>query len=140
MRLRSAKIQNYRTLESIDLEFPSLYAAICGPNDCGKTNVVRALRTLVRGESPGPIAFADEDDFSRKDDYPKWKDTEASKQETSFEVTLELDRTRDIGFYQFVVTQLKLDNPENPLTLQVSVSYRGDKPEPGVVVRTGHAM
>jgi energy-coupling factor transporter ATP-binding protein EcfA2 len=139
MRLRSSKIRNYRTLESIDLAFPSPYAAICGPNDSGKTNVVRALRALVRGEAPGPFVFPDEDEFSRKDDYPKWKDTEPSKQEMSFEVTVELDKTRDIGFYQFIVTQLKLDSPANPLALQISVSYRGEKPEPSVVVSTGGA-
>jgi len=139
MRLRSANIRNYRTLESLDLAFPSSYAAICGPNDSGKTNVVRALRALVRGEAPGPFAFPNDDEFSPKDDYPKWKDTEPAKQEMSFDVTVELDKTRDIGFYQFVVTQLKLENPANPLALQITVSYRGDRPEPSVVVSTGHA-
>ena len=139
MRLRSAKIRNYRTLESVDLDFPSSYAAICGPNDSGKTNVVRALRALVRGEPPEPFGFPDEDDFSRADDFPKWKDTEPSKQEVSFAVTVELEKTRDVGFYQFVATQLKLDNPPNPLALQISVSYRGEKPEPSVVVSTGGA-
>lgn len=137
MRLRSANILNYRTLESVDLEFPSLYAAICGPNDSGKTNVVRALRALVRGEVPGPFDFSDEDEFSRKDDFPKWKDTEVSKQEMSFAVTVELDKTRDIGFYQFVTTQLKIQSQDDLLVLRISVSYRGDKPETTVEVRVG---
>jgi hypothetical protein len=139
MRLRSANIRNYRTLESVDLAFPSSYAAICGPNDSGKTNVVRALRALVRGGTPEPFAFPDDDEFSRTDDYPKWKDTEASKQEMSFDVTVELDKTRDIGFYQFVVTQLKLDRPTDPLALTIAVTHRGDKPEPSVEVSTGQA-
>jgi putative ATP-dependent endonuclease of the OLD family len=136
MRLRLAKIRNYRTLESVDLSFPSLYAAICGPNDCGKTNVVRALRALVRGEEPGPFSFSPDGEFSPKDDYPKWKETEPSKKQMLFEVTVELDKTRDIGFYQFVAAQLKLENPANPLTLQINVTYHGDKPEPTVVVTT----
>ncbi|MGH9787279.1 MAG: AAA family ATPase, partial [Candidatus Acidiferrales bacterium] len=139
MRLRSASIRNYRTLESVDLAFPSSYAAICGPNDSGKTNVVRALRALVRGAPPGPFAFPDDEEFSRKDDYPKWKDTEPSKQEMSFAVTVELDATRDIGFYQFVVTQLKLEKPPDPLALTITVSHRGDRPEPSVEVSAGHA-
>ena len=136
MRLTSARIRNYRTLESVDLDFPSSYAAICGPNDSGKTNVVRALRAMVRGEPLGPFGFADDEEFSRKDDYPKWKDTEPSKQEVSFEVTVELDKSRDVGFYQFVMTQLKLEDPANPLALQIGVLYRGEKPEPVVTVRT----
>lgn len=139
MKLRAAKIQNYRTLESVALDFPSSYAAICGPNDSGKTNVVRALRALVRGEPPEPFGFPDDDEFSRADDYPKWKDVEPSKQEVSFKVTVELDKIRDVGFYQFVATQLKLDNPPNPLVLQISVLYRGEKPEPSVIVSTGGA-
>lgn len=136
MRLRSANIRNYRTLESVDLAFPSLYAAICGPNDCGKTNVVRALRTLVRGEASRPFRFVDDSELSRKDDYPKWKESEPSKQEMSFEITVELDKTRDIGFYQFVVTQLKRENPSDPLVLQLKVTYQEDKVEPNVVVTT----
>ncbi|MGH8728709.1 MAG: ATP-dependent nuclease [Burkholderiales bacterium] len=139
MRLLSLLIRNYRTLEAIDLAFPTLYAAICGPNDSGKTNVVRAVRALVRGEAPGPFIFPDEGEFSPKDDYPKWKDTEPSKREISFAITIELDKTRDIGFYQFVATQLKLDSPENPIRLQIGVSYRAETPEPSVVVKTGGA-
>jgi predicted ATPase len=33
MKIASLKIRNYRTLESLDLEFPSSYSAICGAND-----------------------------------------------------------------------------------------------------------
>src|SRR5690606_27319682 len=104
------------------------YAAICGPNDSGKTNVVRALRAMVRGEAPGPFPFDDDEEFSRKDDYPKWKDTEPSKQEISLGVTIELDKVRDVGFYQFVTTQLKLENPAQPLALEIGVLYRGERP------------
>lgn len=135
MRLTAARIRNYRTLESVDLSFPSSYAAICGPNDSGKTNVVRALRRMVRGDAASLFPFDDEDVISRKDDYPKWKDIDPSKQEVSIEVAIELDSIRDVGFYQFVTTQLKLEDPHTPLSLDVSVVY-GETPEPVVVVRT----
>lgn len=135
MRLMAAKIRNYRMLESIGLTFPSSYAAICGPNDSGKTNVVRALRAMVRGEGPNPSPFDDEEEFSRKDDYPKWKDAEPSKQDVSLEVIVELDKARDVGLYQFVVNQLKLDDVPNPLSLEMEVVY-GEKAEPAVTVRT----
>ena len=55
MRILSPKTLNYRTLESIDLAFPSSYTAICGANDSGKTNVVRAIRALVKWEAQGPF-------------------------------------------------------------------------------------
>ena len=47
MKIASLRIRNYRTLESLDLTFPSSYAAICGANDSGKTNIVRAIRALM---------------------------------------------------------------------------------------------
>jgi putative ATP-dependent endonuclease of OLD family len=138
MKLSALKIRNYRTLQSIHIQLPSAYAAICGPNDSGKTNVIRAIRALVRGDGPGPFTYPpDQDEFSIKDDYPKWKDTDPAKREISFEVAIELDSTRDIGFYQFVTKQLSLASPEIPLRLSIAVAYRSEKSEPSVVVTAG---
>jgi putative ATP-dependent endonuclease of OLD family len=136
MRLCELKIRNYRTLESLDVPLPTAYAAICGPNDSGKTNVIRAIRALVRGEGPGPFVFPpDEEELSIKDEFPKWKDTEPDKREISFEAAIELDATRDIGFHQFVTKQLSLPVTNEPIRLSIAVTYRPDKPEPTVVVK-----
>jgi len=135
LRLSSLKIRNFRTLEAIELPLPSVYAAICGANDSGKTNVVRAIRALVGGGGSWPFAFRDREELSLEDDFPKWQDTDAAKREISFEVAIELDKIRDVGFYQFVARQLSIESPENPLRLSIGVSYRAEKPEPGVVVR-----
>jgi len=135
MRVCELKIRNYRTLESLDLRLPSAYTAICGANDSGKTNVVRAIRALVRGEGSAPFLFpADDEGPSIKDDFPKWKDTEPEQREISFKVVIELDRARDIGFYQFVTKQLSLEDTEDPLQLTIAVSYRAGKPDSTVVV------
>jgi len=135
MRLSSIKIRNYRTLESIDIKLPSAYAAICGANDSGKTNVIRAIRTFVRSETRGPFFYPSDDEaFSIKDDYPKWKDTDPANRKIYIEVSIELDGNRDVGFYQFVAKQLSIDNPENPMRLSISVAYHSDKTEPTVVV------
>lgn len=138
MRITSLKIRNYRTLESIDLSFPSAYSAICGANDSGKTNVVRAIRALVKGEGPGPkVMFPDEEDLSLKDDYPKWKDIDASERKIIFDLSLTLDKTRDVGFYQFVAKQLSIDDTGESLQLSIGVTHQVDTPEPIVVVTTG---
>ena len=136
MKIASLKIRNYRTLESVDLTFPSSYAAICGANDSGKTNVVRAIRALVKEESSAQfIAFHDQEELSLKDDYPKWKDTEPSKRAIEFELAIILHRERDAGFYQVVVKQLSLQATPDTLDLVLAVTYRADKAEPHVVVR-----
>lgn len=139
MRISSLKIRNYRTLESIDLSFPSAYAAICGANDSGKTNVVRVIRALVKAESAGPTAlFGDEQLFSLKDDYPKWKDTETAAREISVELCISLDNARDVGFYQFVAKQLSLPANPSALDLTINAAYRADRSAPTVVVTTAN--
>jgi len=136
MKIESLKIRDYRTLESIDLSFPSSYSAICGPNDSGKTNVVRAIRALMKEDSSFfGLRFGSEKELSLKDDYPKWKDTELAKREVTFELLLLLHEERDAGFYQFVTKQLSIEAATNPLKLVIAVKYRADRPEPVVQVQ-----
>jgi len=52
MKLNSLLIRHYRTIESLALTFLSSYAAICGPNDSGKTNIIRAIRAITRDDEP----------------------------------------------------------------------------------------
>jgi energy-coupling factor transporter ATP-binding protein EcfA2 len=135
MKIASLKINNYRTLESLDLTFPSSYAAICGANDSGKTNVVRAIRALMKEETLAPIrAFQDQEELSLKDDYPKWKDTEPARREIALKLTITLHKARDAGFYQFVAKQLSLAGSPETLDLALDVTYRAERAEPAVVV------
>jgi putative ATP-dependent endonuclease of OLD family len=135
MKIVSIKIRNYRTLESVDLSFPSPYAAICGANDSGKTNVVRAIRALMREDpSSQVISFGPDEELSLKDDYPKWKDTEPTKREISFELAVLLDKNRDAGFAQVVAKQLSIEHLPDILELKLGVTYRPDRPDAAVVV------
>jgi putative ATP-dependent endonuclease of OLD family len=135
MKIVFLKIRNYRTLESLDLAFPSSYAAICGANDSGKTNIVRAIRALMKEENSSPIrAFRDQEELSLKDDYPKWKNTEPAKREVAFELKIMLHKVRDAGFYQFVVKQLSLEGSPETLELVLAVTYRAERAEPTVLV------
>ena len=136
MKIAAFRIRNYRTLEDVDLNFPSSYTAICGPNDSGKTNVVRAIRALMKEESPLPfIFFNNDEDLSIEQDYPKWKKDSSDKQRIHFEMDLEVDHERDTGFYQFLTKQLSLETPVNPLFLVIKVTHTADKREPNVLVK-----
>lgn len=137
MKITSLKIRNYRTLESVDLHFPSSYAAICGANDSGKTNVVRAIRALMSEETSPRYAFGGDEGISLKDDYPKWTETEPSKREISIEIDLLLHKERDAGLFQVVQTQLALQPRGDTQSLTISVTTRAERPEPVVVVRAG---
>jgi len=138
MRISSLKIRNYRTLENVDLTFPSLYAAICGANDSGKTNIIRAIRALVRGEvSPDVFRFSGAEDVSLKDDFPKWRDVEPSKRQIELSLTICLDAERDVGFYEFVSKQLSLQAREPTLELSIQATFSVERPGPVVKVTTG---
>jgi len=136
MKIIFLSIRNYRTLESLNLAFPTSYTAICGANDSGKTNVVRAIRALMtEGDETDGFPFSSQAGLSLKNDYPKWSDTENAKREIAFELTIVLDKERDAGFYQFVVKQLSLGTEESSLELMIAVSYKVGA-QPSVVVKT----
>lgn len=137
MKITEFKIRNYRTLEEVDLKFPSSYAAICGPNDSGKTNAIKAIRALVREDTSGMGYFREDEEVSTKDHFPKWKDVELGKREISFDVCLELDKVRDVGFYEFLLKHLSIEQASDPMIFSISVAYRSDKSDPTVVVTIG---
>lgn len=135
MKITKLNISNYRTLESIELDFPASYTAICGPNDCGKSNVVRAIRALM-----GVVPFREfefiegQEEISLKDDFPKWVDSGPSSREIRLEVTVVVQRERDAGLFQFLTKQLSIDPQESSVELTVKVTYRSEKAEADVVV------
>jgi len=136
MKIASLGIRNFRTLEAVDLEFPSSYAAICGPNDSGKTNIVRAVRALMKEETPFPvIRFEDSDEVTLKEDYPKWKDTPPADRKIEFKILLEVDKDRDTGFYQFLAKQLSIEAPATTLDLSIEIVHSAERPEPAVTVK-----
>lgn len=137
MRIRALNLRNFRTLESVDLEFPSTYAAICGPNDSGKTNVVRAMRLLMKEDTGIPFRFDKDDQVSLKDDYPKWKDTKPEDRLIQLAISLIIDKDRDVGLYKAIKDILKLDNNSQELIIEVEAKYTADLAEPQVVVRCG---
>lgn len=61
MAIRRIHIENYRSIEDLDLEFSSVNALV-GANNSGKSNILRALN-LVLGETWPSRPFADKDYF-----------------------------------------------------------------------------
>jgi AAA15 family ATPase/GTPase len=137
MKIKQLAITNYRTLEAVNLEFPSSYTAICGRNDSGKTNVVRAIRAIIKEDSgiTGFIYDGDEDKVSIKDDYPKWKEIDPSKREIRFQLVLTVQRERDAGLFQFLLKQLTISTEETSIDLTMAVTYRSDSSDPEVRVK-----
>lgn len=133
MKITALKVRNYRTLEAVDLTFPCSYAAVCGPNDSGKTNIIRAVRTLMK-EEPSFVFDEEGEEFSIKADFPKWLETPPKDREINLQIKLTIDRRRDAGIFQFLIKQLSLETEQPEVSLTVDVTHRFEKSEPTVQV------
>ena len=136
MRIKTLSTLNYRTLEALSIALPEYYTAVCGKNDSGKSNVVKAIRTIVTDQDVY-YSFEDEPDFSAKDDFTKWCDPKAKGASFSISLDFEIDKSRDEGLYQFLAEYLKIKNDnEERLSLEASLVVNLDNPKVQQTVRT----
>lgn len=130
MRIASIEISNYRTLDEIHLQFPAFYSAICGKNNAGKTNILKAIRMLLREQSP--FAFGPPERISFKEDFPLWKEkTDDSRIQIS--LLLNIGKDLDAGLYKFIEKFATVEHERAELSLRVSVSV-GPRDEDGTIV------
>lgn len=134
MKLTSLSIRNYRTIDALNLEFPVSYAALCGPNDSGKTNVIRAIRAMMKDDEEMPFFPGDDESVSVKDDFPKWLDTLPEQRTIQISLQLQIDAERDAGLFQFLIRQLQLDGSRTNLSISMHATYGADKTTPKVSV------
>jgi len=114
MRIRKLSLENYRTFEKLNLEFPGFYTAICGQNDAGKSNVIKALQVLLGEEEPY-FRRRSSREFSIANDYPKWK-SEPNKS-ICISVEILIYKEFDAGLYNFISDYLALDSKEDSIQL-----------------------
>lgn len=101
MHLTSLAVKNYKTLEEITLTFVPEYNAICGKNNSGKSNLVRAIRLLF-GEKADRFPFSDDIEFSYKSDLCAWKKGENNKEKIIISGTITIKRKFDEGIVAFI--------------------------------------
>jgi predicted ATP-dependent endonuclease of OLD family len=51
MKLVRVKVQNLRCVDSLEV-FPKAYTSLIGPNNAGKSTVLRAIEILLNQETP----------------------------------------------------------------------------------------
>jgi putative ATP-dependent endonuclease of the OLD family len=133
MRLVRLSVENFRTLNNVDLQFPHYYTAICGRNDSGKTNIVRAIRGLMNEYDP--FGFADRDEISLKTDFTKWNQSDTDQRYIKIAVTLSANRDADAGLYEFLVNYLSLENSGDNLEFCVETKITAKSELNEVIVR-----
>jgi energy-coupling factor transporter ATP-binding protein EcfA2 len=63
-RLRRIKIRNFRSIVRIDIQVEDL-TVLVGDNDCGKSNILRALNLFFNGETNPGQPYKFQDDWNR---------------------------------------------------------------------------
>lgn len=94
MKIRELYLKNYRSFEDCTIQFEDYYTAICGKNNSGKSNILRAvLNTLERSRHY--------DRFNYSSDYPVWK---SNKKDEKIAICLKvhLDKLADSGLIKFI--------------------------------------
>lgn len=61
--IKSIHIENFRSIKSIDADLSQLTIFV-GKNDCGKSNILRALNLFFNGETNPDVEFAFVDDYN----------------------------------------------------------------------------
>jgi putative ATP-dependent endonuclease of OLD family len=131
MRISKLKIRNYRTLEDVEVPFSESYSAICGKNDSGKSNIVRAIRCLM--QESDPYGYPGDDEFTVDEDYTKWCSASGDDREIDITLGLTILKEHDQGLHEFLADYLELE-PTTDINLCLHVVVRGNKRETKVNV------
>ncbi|WP_197432956.1 ATP-dependent nuclease [Janthinobacterium sp. B9-8] len=135
MKIKKLLMQNYRTFENSELNFHGCYTAICGQNDAGKSNIIRAIRSIIKS-SGDRFGFNKDPDINYKKDYPKWQDKDHTNKQIRFVYLFNVCKKNDTGLFRFIIDYLKLDNLEDYecFDFELHIEYLSDKPNPDVKV------
>ena len=136
MRITTLGLKNYRTLEAVNLEFPRDYTAICGRNDSGKTNVVRAIRCLMKEDDPYSYRMTEGPEFKVVDDFTKWSSVEDANRHVGVTAQFTIDSATDTGLHEFLVTYLSIDQAPAELILDIDMQLAAEQ-QPVVSIRIG---
>lgn len=132
MKIQTLYARNYRTLESINLTFPSYYCALSGKNDCGKTNVLRVLQGLFKYQPHMyllHVTFGGASQISIKDDFPHWLAKDTSQKSIEIQLELHVFRQSDEGLYQFLVDYLDLKDQKDILPIKIKLLVSDEFPD-----------
>ena len=121
MFIKSLEASNFRTLENFNVVFNGYYTAISGKNNAGKSNILRAIRTIVhsgihfriKGSSIMGIS-----DFDRKEEMTSWK-TE-TKEDIKITALFEISNATDTEIYKYI-TDFIIKDTSDPIQDMVNL-------------------
>ena len=105
MKIKDIYLKNFRSFEDCLIEFEDFYTAICGKNNSGKSNIIKAILNVL-----GPVSNRQRLNYHT--DFPVWK-PKSSKESIELTVRIQLDCKADIGLIKFLQVFLKDSKEDN---------------------------
>ncbi len=136
MRIDRLSLKNYRTFEDLHIDFPDFYTAICGQNDAGKSNVIRALQILLEKEEPYYYRRRHTNELSLATDFPKWVTGDEEKT-ICISCDLTVFAEYDAGLHSFLAEWLELAPEGGDISLTLKASTSSSQTSTEVVVLAG---
>jgi putative ATP-dependent endonuclease of the OLD family len=105
MKIKNIHLKNFRSFEDSIVSFEDFYTAICGKNNSGKSNIIRAILSIL--ERPSPISNR----VNYHSDFPVWK-SKSEKDSIEITINLHLDKVSDLGLIKFLQVFLREKDQE----------------------------
>lgn len=95
MKIKDIHLKNFRSFENCLIEFEDYYTAICGKNNSGKSNIIRAILNVLERPS------FNRNRINYHSDFPIWK-AKSTKESITITIRVQLDKSSDIGLIKFL--------------------------------------
>jgi len=124
MFIKRLEVKNFRTLENFSIDFNGYYTAISGKNNAGKSNVLRAIRTVlhsgvhfrIKGNSIMGLSNLD-----IKEEITSWKVDK--KEDIKISTTFEISKGTDTEIFKYITDFITKDIPNlSPFTNVVNLN------------------
>lgn len=121
MKLDTVRIQNYRTLENVEVKFHGYYTAVSGQNNAGKTSLIKAIRNTFKDNSRDIYFYRKREGVTYRDDKTQWIKGE---EDIVFDYEMTVTSSDDPGLFLFIEKFNEEKLIGDTVMLRVKVSYK----------------
>jgi putative ATP-dependent endonuclease of OLD family len=121
MKIAKLKIENFKTLENVTVNFDGYFSSISGKNNAGKTSVIQCIRSLFKAREREYVFFEEDDSISYTSSRTQWVKSGA---EIKFEFLLHASKEADPGLFSFVKRIAKLENLNDNFSIRVVIKLK----------------
>lgn len=123
MKLDVVRVQNYRTLENVEVKFHGYYTAISGQNNAGKTSLIRAIRNTFKDNSREVYFYRKREDVTYRDDKTQWT---KGDEHIVFDYEVTVTSPDDPGLFLFIEKFNEEKLLGDSVKLRVKVSHKSN--------------